>query len=77
MKKVPTYMYIVSFWVLQNSVAYLIANYLKMGTTGIYVANTILESFLAIITVIITKKGVWKQIKFQKNRLKVLVIRIY
>jgi Na+-driven multidrug efflux pump len=36
MKKVPTYINIVSFWVLQIPVAYLLAKYLKMGTMGVY-----------------------------------------
>jgi Na+-driven multidrug efflux pump len=50
MKKVPTYINIVSFRVLQIPVAYLLAKYLKMGTMGgVFVAITISESFLAII----------------------------
>ncbi len=61
--KTPTYINIVAFWVLQIPVAYLLAKYLKMGSTGVYVAITISESFLAIITIIIFKKGRWKQIK--------------
>jgi len=36
MKKVPTYINIVSFRVLQIPVAYLLAKYLKMGTMGVY-----------------------------------------
>ncbi len=61
--KTPTYINIVAFWVLQIPVAYLLAKYLKMGTMGVYVAITLSESFLAIITIIIFKKGRWKQIK--------------
>jgi putative MATE family efflux protein len=61
--KTPTYINIVAFWVLQIPLAYLMANFQKMGTTGVYIAICIAESFLAVISVIIFKRGKWKKIK--------------
>jgi putative MATE family efflux protein len=61
--KTPTYINIVVFWVLQIPIAYLMAKYLKMGTVGVYVAIGVSESILAIISIIIFKKGKWKEIK--------------
>jgi putative MATE family efflux protein len=61
--KTPTYINIVAFWMLQIPLAYFIANYFKMGTTGVYIAICIAEAFLAIISVIVFKKGRWKKIK--------------
>jgi putative MATE family efflux protein len=61
--KTPTYINIVAFWVLQIPLAYFLANYLKLNTTGVYISIGISESFLAIISIIIFKKGNWKKIK--------------
>jgi Na+-driven multidrug efflux pump len=61
--KTPTFINIVAFWVLQIPLAYFIAKNLKMNTTGVYIAICIAEGFLAIISIIIFKKGYWKKIK--------------
>lgn len=48
---------------LQIPMAYLLVTYLKMGTTGVYVAINIAETVLAIISIIIFRKGRWKLVK--------------
>jgi len=61
--KTPTYINLFVFWMLQIPMAYLLVTYLKMGTTGVYVAINIAETVLAIISIIIFRKGRWKLVK--------------
>ncbi|MGC4103876.1 MATE family efflux transporter [Ferruginibacter sp.] len=61
--KTPTYINLVVFWLLQIPIAYTLSKYFKMGPTGVYAAIGISESILAIISIIIFKKGKWKTVK--------------
>jgi len=61
--KTPTYINLFVFWVLQIPMAYLLAKYLKMGPLGVYIAIGISETVLAIVSIIIFKKGKWKLVK--------------
>lgn len=61
--KTPTYINIVVFWLLQIPIAFLLAKYLKMNTTGVYIAIGVSESILALISIVIFKRGKWKLIK--------------
>lgn len=61
--RTPTYINLVVFWVLQIPLAWLLAKFLKMGPTGVYIAIGVSESVLALICVIIFKKGKWKLVK--------------
>jgi len=61
--KTPTYINLVVFWAIQIPLAYLLAKYLKMGTLGVYMAIGIAESVLAIVSIIVFKKGRWKLVK--------------
>lgn len=61
--KTPTYINIFVFWLMQIPLAFFMAKYLKMGPQGVYIAIAISETILAIISIIIFKKGKWKYIK--------------
>jgi putative MATE family efflux protein len=61
--KTPTYINIFVFWLMQIPLAFFLAKYLKMGPQGVYIAIAISETILAIISIIIFKKGKWKYIK--------------
>jgi Na+-driven multidrug efflux pump len=61
--KTPTYINLFVFWLLQIPLAYFMATYLKMGPKGVYIAIGISETVLAVISIIIFKKGKWKYIK--------------
>lgn len=61
--KTPTYMNLVCFWVVQIPMAYVLAKGLKMGPTGVYIAQTFSFSLLAVVSIVIFKKGKWKQVK--------------
>lgn len=58
--RTPTYINLFVFWVLQIPLAYLLAKYLKMGPTGVYIAIAAAETVLAIVSVIVFRKGKWK-----------------
>ncbi|MEP7239199.1 MAG: MATE family efflux transporter [Ferruginibacter sp.] len=61
--KTPTYINLCVFWALQIPLAYLLSKYLKMGTLGVYIAIGVAECVLAIVSIIIFKKGKWKLVK--------------
>ncbi len=61
--KTPTIINLFVFWMLQIPLAYFLAKYLKMGPTGVYIAIGIAETVLAIVSIIIFKKGKWKLVK--------------
>jgi putative MATE family efflux protein len=61
--KTPTYINLFVFWGLQIPLAYILATYLKMGTTGVYIAIGVAETVLALVSIIIFNKGKWKLVK--------------
>lgn len=61
--RTPTYINLFVFWVLQIPLAWLLAKFLKMGPTGVYIAIGVSESVLAIVSIIIFRKGKWKLVK--------------
>ncbi len=61
--RTPTYINLFVFWILQIPLAWMLAKYLKMGPTGVYIAIGVSETVLAIISIIIFKKGKWKLVK--------------
>jgi putative MATE family efflux protein len=61
--RTPTYINLFVFWVLQIPLAWALAKFLKMGPTGVYIAIGVAETVLAIVSIIIFKKGKWKLVK--------------
>jgi putative MATE family efflux protein len=61
--RTPTYINLVVFWVLQIPLAWVLAKFLKMGPTGVYIAIGVAETFLAIISIVIFRRGKWKLVK--------------
>lgn len=61
--KTPTYINLFVFWLIQIPLAYFLAKYLKWGPRGVYIAIGIAESLLAVICIILFKKGKWKLVK--------------
>ncbi len=61
--KTPTIINIVIYWMLQIPLAYFMVRYLKMGPLGVYIAIGIAETLLAVVCIIIFKKGKWKLVK--------------
>lgn len=61
--KTPTYINLFVFWVLQIPIAYILAKLLKLGPVGVYIAIAVSETILAIISIIVFRKGKWKLVK--------------
>jgi putative MATE family efflux protein len=61
--KTPTILNLVCFWFLQIPLAWFMAKWLQMGPKGVYFAIGISEALLAIICIIIFKRGKWKLVK--------------
>ncbi|ULC60748.1 MATE family efflux transporter [Flaviramulus sp. BrNp1-15] len=61
--KTPTYINFVCFWLLQLPFAYFMAITLGFGPVGVFWAITIAEILIAIIAIILFKKGNWKRVE--------------
>lgn len=59
----PTLMNLVCFWAIEIPLAYLLAKKLALGPEGVYISVAFSESLLAIIGVIVFKRGKWKMKK--------------
>jgi len=61
--RTPTLIYFICFWLFQIPLAYFLAKYAGMGTTGIFVAIPIAETVIALVAWYYFKKGKWKTVK--------------
>jgi putative MATE family efflux protein len=61
--KTPTWVNLFWFWIFQIPFAYLLADVLSMGPTGVFIAIVVTETCITITSVILFKKGKWKLIK--------------
>jgi putative MATE family efflux protein len=61
--KTPTYINLVGFWALQIPLAWLLADVLKWGPTGVFWAIVVAESSIAVIAIVIFRRGNWKKVK--------------
>lgn len=59
----PTKINLLAFWAFQLPFAYLAAFYFNMGAIGVFLAITFAEILLAIISIILFKKGNWKKVE--------------
>jgi Na+-driven multidrug efflux pump len=61
--KTPTWINFVCFWLFQIPLAYVLSDTLHMGPKGVFIAIVSAESLLAIVAVIIFRRGKWKEVK--------------
>jgi putative MATE family efflux protein len=59
----PTIINLFCFWLLQIPLAYALSLWLGMGAKGVFLSVTIAESVLAIIAMILFRRGKWKELK--------------
>jgi putative MATE family efflux protein len=59
----PTIMNLICFWAIQIPLAYTLARWTGLGTTGVFLAITIAESALAVLAMVVFKRGKWKEQK--------------
>ncbi len=61
--KTPTIINLFIYWLLQIPLAWFMAKFLKMGPLGVYIAIGIAESALAVVAIILFRRGKWKLVK--------------
>lgn len=61
--RTPTIISLLGFWVFQIPLAYTLAKHLAFGPIGVYSAISIAESLMAIVGILIFRKGNWKAVK--------------
>jgi putative MATE family efflux protein len=59
----PTLMNFVCFWLIEMPLAWVLAIYLHWGQMGVYTSIVIAESVLAVMAIVIFRRGKWKTIK--------------
>lgn len=61
--RTPTKINFLIFWVLQLPFAYVMAITFKFGAVGVFLAISIAEVLLTVLSYVLFKKGKWKEIK--------------
>jgi len=61
--RTPTILNFFAFWMFQIPLAYVLAITLNMGPKGVYIAIVVAESVLAIVGIMIFRRGKWKAVK--------------
>lgn len=61
--RTPTILSLFGFWAFQIPLAYLLAKPLGMETMGVYIAIVAAESAMAIVAILLFRKGDWKRVK--------------
>lgn len=61
--RTPTWINLFGFWFLQVPIAWLMANTLQWGPSGVFTAIPVAETAIAIAAFVIFRKGRWKLVK--------------
>ena len=61
--RTPTKINLISFWLFQLPVAYVLALVLGLGAIGVFIAITTAEILLAVIAILWFRKGKWKTVE--------------
>jgi len=57
----PTLINLLCYWIIQIPLAYWLAMKTSLGAQGVFLAITITESLLAVVGIIVFRKGKWKE----------------
>ena len=61
--KTPTWLNFICFWLLELPLAWFLAHHTSLGPSGIFIAMTVCFCTLAVLSVILFKRGKWKQVR--------------
>jgi Na+-driven multidrug efflux pump len=59
----PTILNIFGFWIFQIPFAYMAVNLLNWGPKGVFIAIVLAETLMAIVGIVIFRRGKWKTVK--------------
>jgi Na+-driven multidrug efflux pump len=51
------------FWVVQIPIAYFLSKVLRIGPPGVFAAQAFSFSLVAVIGILLFRKGCWKEVK--------------
>jgi putative MATE family efflux protein len=57
----PTLINLFAFWVCQIPMAYVLGLHTPLGPKGVYLALTVAESLLAVVAMVVFRRGKWKE----------------
>ena len=60
--RTPTYINLFVFWLVQIPLAYFLAKSIQLGPKGVYIAIGAAETLLAVVSIILFKKGKWMNV---------------
>lgn len=61
--RTPTIINLFGFWAFQIPLAYILAKVVNMGPSGVFLAIPVAESTIAIVAILIFRKGKWKTVQ--------------
>ncbi|MBV1910678.1 MAG: MATE family efflux transporter [Kangiellaceae bacterium] len=56
----PTWINLFCYWIFQIPLAYFLAKSMEMNATGVFLAITLAESLIALVSIVIFKRAKWK-----------------
>jgi len=59
--RTPTILNLIGYWIIQIPLAWLLAVWFEMGMTGIYVTLLLVSLTIAVLAIILFRKGKWKE----------------
>ncbi|MEZ4699269.1 MAG: MATE family efflux transporter [Rhodothermales bacterium] len=59
--RTPTWINVICYWMLQVPIAYILSHPLGMGPRGAFIAIAFAQAILAVIAVVLFRRGTWKQ----------------
>ena len=59
----PTWVNLFGFWFFQIPLAYVLAKYLQMGPTGVFIAIPVAETSLTLASIVLFRRGKWKKMQ--------------
>jgi Na+-driven multidrug efflux pump len=57
----PTVINLICYWLFQIPLAYALSIYFGLGAHGVFLSITIAESLIAVVAVLMFRRGRWKQ----------------
>jgi len=61
--RTPTWINFIGFWLFQIPLAFILAHWFNLGSTGAFIAVPVAETFIAVAAYIFFKRGRWKTVK--------------
>ncbi len=57
----PTWINLACYWLFQIPVAWVLARSLALGPLGVFLAITLAESAIAVVGLLVFRRGAWKR----------------